>query len=244
MGRNIMKKIIGGLLLSTLLAVPSFANAGPVAKPCPTCPAMPLVKWGGFKGGIQFGWGVGKNRVNVKSTNDTSGLVDFTANTHVGFNGPIGGFHAIYDFQFLKYWIVGLDTSIDFKHYKTHSRFKDSNGNLWLSEPKSKWTLAVMPRVGFALKDSLFYIGVGWATTVWHVQGTAFNNPIGFKKGLNGIRYAVGAAQRYNRILMGLEADYDVYEGAGRTHDTGTDKIKVNLKPQELSFKMRLSYLM
>jgi len=108
--------------------------------------------------------------------------------TNVIAKGAIGGVHAGYDFQIAKNWIVGANTSFDMTSIKALGI-------------KAKYTVAVVPRIGIVMNDSLFYVGAGWA-------GTKFNRG-GFE---DALRISVGAGQKINRALLGVEVNYDHYD--------------------------------
>lgn len=250
-----MKKILSGLLLSTVLAAPALANAGPMprAKAALPCPSN-YVKWGGFKMGIQAGWAIGKASSKAVATNINDGVVNLSQKKNLAFSGVSGGFHAGYDFQFLRNWIVGLDTSIEFRDLETKANYVNAaTGQSFKSEYKSKWTIALVPRIGYGLNDSLVYAGAGWVFAGSNFRGTGVIDGLTFKhiqtnKEAQGIRFAAGLAQRYNRILMGVEATYDMLDKNSKrrkkTVGNATEAFKTSVQPRILEAKIRLSYMM
>lgn len=205
-----MKKLLSVLALSTALSVPALSNAGPAAAPCPACPEMPAPKWGGFKVGMQLGYAHGVTSlkfdgIELPAQSSTSSSSSSSSNNnpafgtisdsdladggtlHLGAKGVFGGVHGAYDFQFNRNWIIGAEASFDF-----------------VQNSLAKYTVAVVPRVGYGLNDSLFYVGAGWA-------GTKFDHEFE-----NAFRLALGAAQKMGRVLLGVEADYDFYRHSTR----------------------------
>lgn len=201
-----MKNLLSVLALSSALVVPALSNAGPA--PCPACPEAPAPKWGGFKLGLQLGYGHATQKIKFGGSESSSSLLSsdlqaianaggsFTA----GSKGVLGGFHAGYDFQLNKNWIIGAESSFDFLQH---------------SLAEGKYSVTVLPRVGYGMQDSLFYVGCGWVGT----KGDEFHN---------GVRVALGAGQKMGRVLLGVEGDYDFLD----------DKIRV------LSAKLKMSFML
>jgi opacity protein-like surface antigen len=238
-----MKKILGILLTSTVLTGTAFANAGPA--PCPACPEQPVARWGGFKLGAQLGYGHAWKRFTLTETDNFTGAQNFAARSDLGAHGIFGGFHAGYDWQFNKNWIVGVDTSIDFNGIKGTSRLTDANGFLTTFSNKSKYTVAVVPRLGYVLNDSLFYVGAGWAGSKWNVnvfdQGN--NITVGTNKFKSAFRLEVGAGQRMGRVLLTVAGTYDWFGSISRTVSDGFVTDRGTEKPRVLSAKLKLSYM-
>ncbi|MBP6986499.1 MAG: porin family protein [Alphaproteobacteria bacterium] len=208
-----MKKIIGILLASSVLSSAAFANAAPSA--CPACPSAPAAKWGGFKLGAQLGYGHSSVRL---------------VNSDISAKGVIGGLHAGYDYQVSNSVVLGLNTSFDLSGVKGNPTTGDKLSN--------KWTVAVVPQVGLVLQDSKLYAGAGWAATKMQFKDTtapAFSK----SKTLNAFRLQMGAAQRMNKVLVGLEANYDFYGKKALTNYTNT-----SAKPRTLSAMVKVSYMM
>lgn len=139
------------------------------AGPAAPCPACPEVPVTKW-GGFKLGGQFGYSHV-LASANGFTG----------GAKGFVGGAHLGYDFQLNKNWILGATTSFDFSDVDNQ-----------------KYTVAVVPRVGYVMQDSLFYVGAGWA-------GSKFSD---FE---NAFRLSVGAGQKMNKVLLGAEVNYDVY---------------------------------
>jgi len=160
---------------------------------------MPAPKWGGFKLGVELGYGHGYAKVKPGDINDSSSSSahafshseeveahELGESINFGAKGVLGGVHAAWDFQFARNWIVGAEASFDF-----------------VQNSLGKYTVAVVPRVGYGLNDSLFYVGAGWAGSKFSHHGSDFNS---------AFRLALGAAQKMGRVLLGVEGDYDFYQ--------------------------------
>lgn len=207
-----MKKIIGIMLASTVLTTSAFSNAAP-APACPACPSV-AAKWSGVKFGGQLGYGHTSNKL---LTGDFS------------LKGVLGGLHAGYDHQTSKNMILGMNASLDFSGMK--GKVGDD------LKYSSKWTVAVVPRVGLVAQDSLLYAGAGWAATKFEVKNAPAQKG---KKTMSGLRLQAGAAQKMNKVLMGVEANYD-FHGKKKliSSDTGSA-----VKPRTLSAMLKVSYMM
>lgn len=163
-----MRHILYATLLTTALSAPALSNAGITAQ-CPECPEAPEPEWKGASVGVQLGYGH-----EVKY---------YKPSVNKGYKGAFGGVHAAYDFQFGHHYILGAEASFDF--------IDPSLGT-------DKWGAAVVPRIGYGLLNSLFFVGCGW--TGVKPKSKDFQN---------GVRLAVGIEEKFGRIILGLEADYD-----------------------------------
>lgn len=249
-----MKNILGGLLLSTILVTPVLANAGPkTMAPCPTCPMPGWVKWGGFKVGMQAGYSMGKSHTNANCFITATGVQNLQTNNHIGLKGPLGGFHLAYDLQFAKNFILGLDGSMDFQSITgTDANLSTINNteNRWKANVRSKYTAALVARLGFCLQDSMYYLGAGLANSSWSIRGTVFPQGGGSvklkaaKTHPTGLRVVAGAMQRSNRILYGVEATYDVYGHSTRRQIVLNETYYLKAQPSVLAFKAKLTYMM
>lgn len=213
-----MKKIIGILLASSVLSSAAFANAAPSA--CPACPSAPAAKWGGFKLGAQLGYG-----------HSSFSFVDDNVRSDISLKGAIGGLHAGYDYQVSNSVLLGLNTSFDLSGVK---------GTLQDAKISNKWTVAIVPRVGLVLQDSMLYAGAGWAATKFQLKDTDAATPLKGKKTLNAFRLQMGAAQRMNKVLVGVEANYDFYGKKKFVADIDNSSFK----PRTLSAMVKVSYMM
>jgi hypothetical protein len=200
-----MKKIIGGLLLSTILAVPALSNAGPAPQACPECPMEAFPKWAGFKLGGQLGYAHGVSKVH--GHNSRFGL---------GSRGFLGGIHLGYDMQFNTRFIVGIEGSAN-----------SAEKHLF------RYNAAVIARAGYAMQSSLFYVGAGYVGAHFKREGS--------KKFQSGVRVAVGAGHRINRILLGVEVDYDWFS---KKHGHNNRNHNHQSKPRLLTGVVKLSYML
>ncbi len=244
-----MKNILSVLLTSTVLTGAAFANAGPApapAAPCPPCAPCPekIISWGGFKLGAQLGYGQASSDSKIR-VEDTNNLVHVARNDHSS-KSPIGGVHFGWDYQFATNWLMGLNTSFDFSSFKDSKRLSRNGVNIFRSSAEAKYTLAVVPRVGIVLKDSFFYVGAGWAGTSWKLKTNVIDN--GTRRHntdfLSALRVSVGAVQRINKVMLGVEVNYDSYSSLNSRRDDGTNSFRTSFKPRVLSGMVKASYML
>ncbi len=240
-----MKKILSVLITSTTLTTAAFSNAGPapMPAPCPECPATPVPCWGGFKLGAQLGYG---------HSNSKSNFTADAANTHTGSlktsaKGALGGFHAAWDLQFDRMWLVGVNASFDFSGLNGKATVQEDATTIIRHNVKSQYTVAVVPRIGMVMKDSLFYVGLGWAGSSWKTHTSISNNTLRRHNSefLNAVRFSVGAAQKMKNFLLGVEVNYDAYESiSSRADNGGAASFRTSHKPRVLSGMVKLSYML
>jgi hypothetical protein len=241
-----MKKIIGILLASTVLSGTALANAGPT--PCPSCPQQPPARWSGFKLGVQVGYGFSSNRYNMtENFAPAPGPLLVGLRQDQASHGVFGGFGGSYDYALNRSWVLGLDATFDGMGVSGGTRFVDAiNNTNWIAKIKTKYTVAVLPRIGYVMNDSMVYIGTGWAGTKWTVNGRDNNNLLqnNRSKFRSAFRLAVGAAQRINRVVVGLEADYDWYSSfRTAVRGNGLD-LRTEFAPRVFSTKLKVSYML
>ena len=252
-----MKKLLAMMLTSAALTTAACANAGPA--PCPACPEAPVAKWGGWWLGAQLGYQHATGKMSWRS-GPFGQAIDYSENTDLAAHGVFGGLNGSYNYQFNKNWLVGLEVSIDWSGMKGKSdSFTPTDAALGhdFFKVDADWTVAVVPRLAYVMNDSMFYVGAGWAGTEWDVSGrnadvisnngTEANARFSKDKFLSAFRLAVGAAQRMNRVLLGVEGTYDWYGSisAGRAVDNNGDQTtNVSYKPRVLSAKVTLRYML
>jgi len=242
-----MKKILSVLITSTTLTTAAFSNAGPapMPTPCPACPTAPIPCWGGFKLGLQLGYGQYGNKLSYR-VEEGAGPTIYRGSLKTTTKGAIGGVHAGYDLQFAKMWLVGINTSFDFNGLSGKSRFRVEPDEIFSTQAKSQYTIAVVPRVGMVMNDSLFYVGAGWAGSTWKTNTRILDNTLRRNKSefLNALRVSVGAAQKMNKFLLGVEVNFDSYESLSSRAANVDDSFRTTYKPRMLSGMVKLSYML
>lgn len=251
-----MKKVIGVLLATTLLSGTAFARGAPAPAPAPVMQPCPAVTWGGFKVGAQLGYGHSANDFKQTSTTTTSlfgvpGTTTAVSRTSADLasDGVLGGVHAGYDYQFHPNWLVGIEAFFDFADLEG----KVKTDNTIVLKAEMDWTVGAKARLGYVLNDSLFYGGIGWAGSRWKLTDSSFNTSKRKSDFINGLQLTLGAAQRFNRILLGLEGNYTFYESLKHTQtvnnvavpgETASVVTQDKISPRVLDVKLKLSYML
>jgi hypothetical protein len=220
-----MKNILSVMLVSTALTGAALSNPAPMAPSCPPC-VKAEGNWGGFFLGPQLGYAHGVTHSHQRTTFvglfDTDTDATITSHNTLGSKGWLGGFHVGYHYQFNKNMTVGVNTSIDWTNVRgknsvnasiTTEELADELGDVFTQNVnvtnsiRQKWTVAVVPQLALVGIDGKIYIGAGWA-------GSKFSTG----KMISGLRLQTGAAYKMGKVILGVEANYDIYGSATKNH--------------------------
>lgn len=258
-----MKRIIGIILTTTSYATAAMSNGTVIS--APTQAPQKGQSWGGFKIGMQVGYGTSNNHMDIQLRARAAAPNRFLKisgdSTSAGF---LGGLHGGWDFPFNGHWLVGLETFIDYSGLNGKVKHRDNVVARLPYGVKSSiemdWSVGFMARAGYITNDTLFYAGIGWVGSKWKLESSFFDvtfpagvhiNPHAHKhKFINGLRLAVGAGERYDQWLLGLEASYTFY--GKKSHkwsyaengDSGFIDMSHKMKPCVLDAKVKVSYML
>ena len=242
-----MKNLIAAILTTSALATPVALANGHVPPP-PATGGAKIADWAGFKLGAQIGYGNSRTKTSYTDPNN-----DFlTYKTTHSISGILGGIHAGYDYQWKRNWLFGLEAYFDFAGLRGKHSENDNGGQIFVIKGKMDWTVAVMARAGYVIDNSLFYAGIGWAGSEWkahtvYIPSTG-STPIiiNKKKFLSGLRLALGAAHKIDRVIVGIEGGYTWYgtlKGANLNYDGQGHNARIKMKQGLLEVKLKLSYM-
>lgn len=233
-----MKKVLGVLLTTTILSSTALANGAP--EPC----VQAAPSWTSWKLGVQLGYAHSANDAKFRKVTGNQNTV-LLAND-LASDGVIGGFHAGYDQQFNSNWTYGVEVFIDFSDVDGSVSGRNANSTAKMNASMD-WGLGITARLGYALNDSLFYGGVGLVGYDWDVKGVSNGTfTTSDDKFAAGLRLTLGAAQRFDNILLGLEGNYTFFEkiSASQKFQNGAFTDHAQIEPRMLDVKVKLSYML
>jgi len=246
-----MKKLLGGIAISALLAAPALAADLPARMPVKAAPApvVAVYSWAGCYIGGHGGWARAKteliNTANTTAFGDLSPGQGFSvsdsgglAGGHIGCNWQNGQF--VFGLEGTGSWL-GIKTSFP------NTVFGAADD---VFEIKSSWLATAVGRAGIANNNWLFYARGGFAASGWKVSVSDVvpgNVGSGSDKATH-FGFVVGAGIEYGLTanwIIGVE--YDYYRFSKESYELGGTAAPAtyafNFKPRDIHAVVgRLSY--
>ncbi len=172
--------------------------------------------WAGLYGGVHTGF----SSVQSNALYDNVNLQGFDID--IGSDGPVGGFHVGYNHPVGGNVLMGLEGSVSL--LSVDGRMPDAMALAFqqtedLIVTRSKWALAVGPRVGFDMGDLMPFISGGYAVADSATIATALGSVT--ERTLTGWYMGLGVEYRV-RSNVSLKVDYATYRFNSELYDTGT----------------------